>query len=153
MEKAKLMTGYKDPPFKHRWRKGQSGNPFGRPKKETTFKRTIADILVDDVTVSARHGRKRRIHPIQAGLINLCREALDGSPTKFFQCFAVLETLQDLVDQQVEKEHTRSESPAFKKAMKQLNLKVVNDKIVPDDEALERALGSKYEELAAAQSE
>ena len=35
-------VGYKHPPVKYRWQKGQTGNPHGRPKKDESF-RAIAE--------------------------------------------------------------------------------------------------------------
>ena len=48
----KENNGYGKPPKSHRWKKGQSGNPRGRPKKkDRSPAQIIADIYSEEVTV------------------------------------------------------------------------------------------------------
>jgi hypothetical protein len=44
-------TGYKRPPAKNRFRKGQSGNPFGRRKGQRNMPAILNDVLAQTVTV------------------------------------------------------------------------------------------------------
>jgi hypothetical protein len=51
----KERAGYSKPPKSHRWKKGQSGNPRGRPKKkDRSPAQIIADIYKEEVTVTLR---------------------------------------------------------------------------------------------------
>jgi len=48
-------NGYGKPPKSHRWKKGQSGNPRGRPKKkDRSPAQVIADIYDEKVTVTLK---------------------------------------------------------------------------------------------------
>ncbi len=41
---------------KGKWKKGQSGNPAGRPKKLPELRELLANVLGDDFGVCAREG-------------------------------------------------------------------------------------------------
>lgn len=48
-------AGYSKPPKSHRWKKGQSGNPRGRPKKkDRSPAQVVADIYKEKVTVTLK---------------------------------------------------------------------------------------------------
>jgi hypothetical protein len=44
---ARPRTGYGNPPAEHRFRKGQSGNPKGRPKGSTSKRATVTTVLLE----------------------------------------------------------------------------------------------------------
>lgn len=50
-------TGYKKPPKHARWKKGQSGNPKGRPKGSKNFKTELRDALAAHIEIT--ENRKR----------------------------------------------------------------------------------------------
>tara|TARA_R110001599_G_scaffold171551_3_gene362696 strand:- start:199 stop:681 length:483 start_codon:yes stop_codon:yes gene_type:complete len=51
----KERAGYSKPPKSHRWKKGQSGNPRGRPKKkDRSPAQIVADIYKEKVTVTLK---------------------------------------------------------------------------------------------------
>ena len=54
-------VGYGKPPKRTRFKKGQSGNHKGRPRKPKTVSREVADILNEPVVVTT--GRERRNMP------------------------------------------------------------------------------------------
>jgi hypothetical protein len=51
--------GYKRPPAKSRFRKGQSGNPFGRRKGQRNMPAILNDILAQTVTVKQGNKSER----------------------------------------------------------------------------------------------
>lgn len=65
------VVGYKNPPIQHRFRKGQSGNPKGRPKGSANFRTLIAKQLNQRITI--REGDKTRngtkLEAMVAGLL------------------------------------------------------------------------------------
>jgi len=70
-------VGYKRPPVHSRFKKGQSGNPRGRPNKVPDFMVDAAEILGGTVTGQA-NGRAITLPTVQAVFRRLCRNALKG---------------------------------------------------------------------------
>ena len=50
---ADYEVGYKRPPSQHRWKKGQSGNPAGKPKGRHTLGAVLASALNETVTIKS----------------------------------------------------------------------------------------------------
>ena len=71
------VVGYGKPPSSGQFRKGQSGNPKGRPKGSLDFKTYVKEMLSKQVTVT-EGGRKRRISSLQATLMRLSEKSLKG---------------------------------------------------------------------------
>src|SRR4051812_8831369 len=71
-------VGYKRPPREHRFKKGQSGNPRGRPKRARTMAAAAEKILAQTVTM--RHdGRVKRM-PLAEALWNAVVQKVLSSP-------------------------------------------------------------------------
>jgi len=83
---ASDAVGYKKPPKASQFKKGQSGNPRGRPKisvmKEDTgvtqMRNSIIDILERDVTIVI-DGKKRKVKAIEAIQHRIIHAALTGN--------------------------------------------------------------------------
>ena len=60
-------VGYKKPPLHTRFKKGQSGNPRGRPKGSKNFSTLLAEALNEPVIV-AEDGKRRRISKRELGV-------------------------------------------------------------------------------------
>jgi hypothetical protein len=73
-----VPVGPGNPPRKHRFAAGKSGNPSGRPPKSRNLKTVWSEHLAKKV--SAREGeRKRRVPMVDALVLKTLARALDGS--------------------------------------------------------------------------
>lgn len=77
MSDSEDETGYKRPPVRSRFKKGQSGNPKGRPTGTRNFKTDVRETLARPVQVTEA-GRSRSISTQRAGLERLRDKALRG---------------------------------------------------------------------------
>lgn len=72
-------NGYGCPPKAHRFKKGQSGNPSGRPKGIRSFARVLEEALAQSTTVRVR-GRAKKITKLEAMMRKLADGAVEGDP-------------------------------------------------------------------------
>ena len=71
-------VGYRKPPAHSRWKKGQSGNPAGRPKKlRKKVADYIEDLLAEEIALT-ENGETRRSTIFEAILLQLLRQTLQG---------------------------------------------------------------------------
>jgi len=77
-KKSSDKVGYRKPPKSSRFKKGQSGNPRGRPKGTRNFGTDVKEMLAMPVPVERDGGRKTTISTQQAGLLRLREKALKG---------------------------------------------------------------------------
>ena len=75
--KRDYPVGYRKPPEEYRWRKGQSGNPRGRPR---SLKKNIAPLVeaFNGEVVIVEDGRRRRVTKFEAALTQLANRAARG---------------------------------------------------------------------------
>jgi hypothetical protein len=75
-------VGYGQPPTATRFRKGQSGNPRGRPKGSKNVKTLLQQALNEKIMVN-ECGRRKKISKLQAGMKQLANKiaAGDAKPT------------------------------------------------------------------------
>lgn len=70
-------VGYGNPPRASQFKKGQSGNPNGRPKAKKSARDIIKAALFAPVTIR-EGGRTRRISTLEALMKRLRKDALEG---------------------------------------------------------------------------
>jgi|SRR5579864_1248792 len=66
------------PPRSGQFKKGQSGNPKGRPKGARNISTVIEEVLNERITVT-EHGRRRSITTLEALIRGLRADALNGN--------------------------------------------------------------------------
>src|SRR5437763_223830 len=77
MAASKKGGGYKNAPDHTKFKKGQSGNPKGRPKGAKGIKTLLAQELKAPITIQ-QDGKKRRIRRSEALVKGLVNDALQG---------------------------------------------------------------------------
>ena len=70
-------VGYKKPPHETRFKKGQSGNPKGRPPGKKNLQTVLNDALRERVTV-AKNGQYKKISKLEAIVTQLVDRANSG---------------------------------------------------------------------------
>ena len=70
-------VGYGKPPKHSQFKKGQSGNPKGRPRGKRNMASLVAEVLAQKVTITA-NGKRKRVSSETALLLRLREKALGG---------------------------------------------------------------------------
>ena len=97
-------VGYARPPEHSKFKRGQSGNPKGRPKEAKGLKTLTRKILTEKVTVRTPSG-PRRMSKMEAGLLKMTEKAFSGD-------MRALQALATLYSQSVPEERAESSGPA-----------------------------------------
>ena len=90
MSDADDAVGFGKPPKKSRWRKGQSGNPKGRPKAKSDYLNDAAAILSEPVTATTPDGRSVSFEGFEAAYLALCRKGLKGDRSSLFEAIKIM---------------------------------------------------------------
>ena len=85
-------VGYRKPPRQTRFKKGQSGNPAGRPKGTVNFATALDQALSAQVVVN-EGGQRRTVSKLEATVTQLVNKATMGDPRSPQQLLGVLHVL------------------------------------------------------------
>lgn len=87
-------VGYKKPPRHTQFKKGQSGNPKGRPKGTPNFRTALDQALKEQVLVN-EGGRRRSISKLEAMVKQHVNKAVSGDARAREQLLRVLHLVDD----------------------------------------------------------
>lgn len=96
-------VGFGKPPKHSRFKKGQSGNPKGRPKASKNVDKMLRDTLLRMVTIS-ENGKKRKITALEAFFRQTLKGALEGDARAADKLLKLLPTLQNALEREDEEE-------------------------------------------------
>lgn len=77
MSETEDEVGYCRPPKHSRFKKGRSGNPFGRPKGAKNIATVVQETLRERVVIT-ENGPRRTVTKLEAAMIQLTKKALCG---------------------------------------------------------------------------
>src|SRR5208282_1497815 len=86
-------VGYGKPPQATRFRKGQSGNPRGRPRGSRNFASLVEEALAEPVAIN-ENGRRRKASKLQVIVKQLVNKAAQGDHRSIQLLMAFIERQQ-----------------------------------------------------------
>ena len=72
-------VGYRRPPKATQFKKGESGNPKGRPKGSRGLEKVVMEELKAKITVN-ENGRSKRVRKVEAIAKQMVNKAMTGDP-------------------------------------------------------------------------
>lgn len=86
-------VGYGNPPEHSRFKKGESGNPRGRPKGSQNLATVLARILRETVTIR-ENGRRKKITKLEHSVQQLTKKATAGNLRALQQLMALVRSAE-----------------------------------------------------------
>jgi hypothetical protein len=90
-DESDYSVGYKKPPRRTQFKKGQSGNPRGRPKGKRSWEERVQRAFEEEVSISV-NGRSKRLTKFEVALMQVINKAAAGDLRALRECAALLRT-------------------------------------------------------------
>jgi hypothetical protein len=98
-------VGYARPPQYTRFRKGQSGNPKGRPKGLQSFARLARQAFNEKIAIK-ENGERRIITKLQAALKQLANKAASGDAAAIREVLRVQAVIAEIIPAEDQHDYT-----------------------------------------------
>jgi hypothetical protein len=69
-------VGYKKPPKHSQFKKGQSGNPRGRPRGSKNFSTKLREAADEKVSITEKNGKRRKVSLEEVAIKRFLRKAI-----------------------------------------------------------------------------
>ena len=99
------QVGYAKPPQYTRFRKGQSGNPKGRPKGLQSFARLARQAFNEKIAIK-ENGERRIITKLQAALKQLANKAASGDAAAIREMLRVEAAIAEIIPAEDQHDYT-----------------------------------------------
>jgi len=128
-------VGFGKPPKGTQFRKGESGNPKGRPKGKPNLA-TIINRTLQAKVIIKENGRRREVTKYEAGLIQLSNKAASGDLPALKVVIVQARMAEERMQQDVSKKpgFDEADQKGLKSLMKRLQAKSEGDSESNDDE-------------------
>jgi hypothetical protein len=103
-----FQVGYGKPPVDTRFKKGESGNPKGRPKGTQNFATVLLRTLREQVIIN-ENGRRREISKLEAAVKQLVNKAASGDLRALSQLISLTITAEQSAAAEITPNETLSE--------------------------------------------
>ena len=123
-DEGDYAVGYRKPPLHSRFKKGQSGNPRGRPPGSKNLSILLNEAL-DELVVIAENGGRKKISKREASLKQLVNEAAKGN-------WRALKLLVDILQEIERRTEPQTEESSFS---------VADEKVIAQWKARQRGKG------------
>jgi hypothetical protein len=87
-------VGYGKPPRHTRFKRGQSGNPKGRPSEKKNLSTVLEDALAEAVVAVVGKGRSKKITKFEAIITQLVNKSASGDPKATQQLLPLLREIE-----------------------------------------------------------
>jgi len=102
--------GFGKPPKFNQWKKGQSGNPKGRPTTRSNIVRDATAILSEPVTARTPNGQTLKLNGLEAAYLALCKKGPKGHVPSLINAINIMLEVQPALDaREAEQCQTREE--------------------------------------------
>ena len=104
---GKKKIGFCSPPETTRWKKGESGNPKGRPKSKSEMVQDAAKILAQPIEARTPDGQTVKLDGIEAAYLALCKKGLKGHKTSLLEAIRIMLEVGPAIQADEEREQTK----------------------------------------------
>jgi Family of unknown function (DUF5681) len=87
-------VGYRNPPEYSRFKKGQSGNPRGRPKGTLNLATVLSKTLREKVVIN-EHGQRKVVNKLEAAVKQLVNKSAAGDLAALRQLSALVQSAEE----------------------------------------------------------
>jgi uncharacterized protein DUF5681 len=102
-------VGFGAPPMQTRWKKGQSGNPKGRPKTKSEMMMDAANILTQPIEARTLDGKTVKLDGIEAGYLALCKKGLKGHKASLLEAIRIMLEVGPAIQDEEKRQHATRE--------------------------------------------